>query len=75
MIMVRIPFLLMETPDQELIVSDSHLTVQILLFLLRLMRWGAFIDQLSIDVSDNGFDDTNSRIFFGGSNEATFNNF
>jgi len=36
---------------------------------------GDFIEQFSIDVSDNGFDETNSRIFFGGSNEATFNDF
>ena len=36
---------------------------------------GEFVDQATIDVSDNGFDATNSRIFFGGSNEATFNDF
>ena len=36
---------------------------------------GAFVFASSLDVSDNGFDDTNSRIFFGGSNEATFDNF
>ena len=36
---------------------------------------GEFIDQATIDVSDNGFNATNSRIFFGGSNEATFDDF
>lgn len=36
---------------------------------------GAFVDTFSIDVSDNGFDETNSRIFFGGSNEAIFDDF
>ena len=36
---------------------------------------GAFIDNGVINVADNGFDETNSRIFFGGSNEATFDNF
>ena len=48
--------------------TQLHLSVQI-------KETGSFVEHLSIDVSDNGFDETNSRIFFGGSNEATFSNF
>ena len=50
--------------------DGTHLTLS-----AQINEAGPFIEHRSINVSDNGFNETNSRIFFGGSNEAVFDNF